>query len=466
MASKWTPACLLFSIIFLCASSNAQVRLPHLLTDNMVLQQQSEVHLWGWASPGEKVWITPSWSNQTDSVIATRDAKWQIKLKTPAAGGPHTITFKASNTIRLENVMTGEVWFLSGQSNMEWSAMNNNDQAIAEAPQANNPQIRLFHIPKNTAAYPQDDCPATWKVCNPEDMRRFSALGYFFGKKLHQELQVPIGLINASWGGTAAEVWTPREVVESDIELKEAAAGLSATPWWTNTPGAAYNAMVAPILLYRIAGALWYQGESNTGNAQLYTRLFTSMISSWRKAWNQEFPFYFVQIAPFAYGQPLVGAKLREAQSQSTFLPKTGMVVISDLVDNVKDIHPQNKKDVAERLARWALAETYLKSTPAYRSPSYDYMLAEPGKIRIFFRNAPNGLTTRNGNPTDFQVAGDDRKFYNATAKIEGSTVVVSAPEVKNPVAVRFGFSNESIPNLFSKEGLPVDLFRTDQWKE
>ncbi|MFM2146743.1 MAG: hypothetical protein RL732_1579, partial [Bacteroidota bacterium] len=355
-------------------------------------------------------------------------------------------------------------WLLSGQSNMEWSALNNNKQAIDEATAANNPQIRLFHIPKTTANSPQEDCPATWKECNSDDMKRFSAIGYFFGKRLQQELNVPVGLINASWGGTAAEVWTPSEIVEKDIELMEAASQLNAVPWWPHIPGAAYNAMIAPITPFRIVGTLWYQGESNTGQSSLYTRLFTAMIKSWRGQWGYEFPFYFVQIAPFAYEKPLSGALLREAQTQSTFLPQTGMVVISDLVDDVKDIHPQKKKEVANRLFALAMAENYQKPAGPYRSPIYEKMTVENGKVRISFKFAENGLIAQNGGPSEFTIAGDDRVFHKATATIEGSTILVSAPEVKNPVAVRFGFTNTSLPNLFSREGIPVNLFRTDKW--
>lgn len=458
----------LFSLVFVLVAVSqgfTQVRLPNVLSSNMVLQRDATLTLWGWSAPSEKVTITTSWNGQSVSATATRDAKWQVSIKTPGAGGPYSITFSASNTIKLENVMIGEVWLLSGQSNMEWSANNNNKQAQDEAPNANNPNIRFFHIPKSTADFPQDDVAATWKTSNPEDMKRFSAIGYFFGKQLQQELNIPIGLINASWGGTAAETWIPKERVLGDIQFNEAARTLNETPWWPVTPGAAYNAMIAPVTNFRIAGTLWYQGESNTGQPFLYTRLFTTLINSWREARQDVFPFYFVQIAPFTYGQPLQGAYLREAQTNSTFLPKTGMTVISDLVDNIKDIHPQLKKEVAERLARRALAEVYGKNVGAYQSPLYESMAVEAGKIRIRFSDAPNGLISKGGEPTEFTIAGDDRVFYKAVAKIEGSTVIVSAPEVKNPVAVRFGFTNEAMPNLFSKEGLPVNLFRTDTWQ-
>lgn len=445
-------------------SAKAAVRLPSIYSSHMVLQQNSKMTFWGWAAPSESIEIQFSWNGKTEKVTATRDAKWQIQINTPAAGGPFTISFKASNTIVLEDVMIGEVWLCSGQSNMEWSSLNGNKQAIEEVPQANNPNIRLFNVPKTTANYPQDDCYASWKTCTPEEMKSFSAVGYFFGKKLQKDLNVPIGLINASWGGTAAEVWTPAPVIEQSVEFKQALALSGATPWWPIDAGKAYNAMIAPLTQYTIAGALWYQGESNTSKAESYSRLFTDMIKSWRKAWDIDFPFYYVQIAPFTYGTPFEGALLREAQTKSMWLPKTGMVVISDLVDNIQDIHPQNKVDVATRLANWALAETYGKKSIIYRSPQYKAMRVEGTRIVVQFDFAPSGLISKNGAITGFEVAGDDRQFYPATAVIEGSNVILTCPQVKVPAAIRFGFSNTSMPNLFSKEGLPVDMFRTDGW--
>lgn len=451
-------------LLFIYNMGIAEIRLPAIIGNNMVLQQQAKVNLWGWGGPGEKISVTNSWNNTIDSSTSTSDGWWKLVIQTPAAGGPYTITFTATNVIRLENVLIGEVWVCSGQSNMEWSAMNNNKQSLEEAPAATNKEIRFFHIPRTTSDFPQDDCHAGWKVCNPEDMKRFSSVGYFFGKKLQTTLQIPVGLINTSWGGTPAEVWTPKEIIEKDNDLLTAANKISPNPWGPTTAGKTYNAMIAPITNFCIAGTIWYQGETNTGTAYMYSKLFTSMITGWRKAWNKEFPFYFVQIAPFAYGTEYSCPLLREAQTNSMALPGTGMVVISDLVDNVNDIHPQNKRDVAIRLANLALAETYHKNVASYKFPLYKNMKVENDRIRIFFDNVPNGLLTKNGEASDFVIAGSDKVFYKATAKIDGNTIVVLAKEVKNPVAVRFGFKNRSIPNLFSTEGLPVNLFRTDNW--
>ena len=441
----------------------AEIRLPAIIGSNMVLQQKAEVKLWGWGNPGEKVFISLGWKTEKDSTVCTRDGNFLITVKTPAAGSAYTLVFQGENKIILENVLIGEVWLCSGQSNMEWSALNNNQQAIAEAPNANNNQIRFFHIPKSTSDYPQDDTRAGWKVCNPEDMRKFSAIGYFFGKKLNRELSVPVGLINASWGGTPAEVWTPKEVFVEDAGLSEASKKAGVTPWWPYIPGKTFNAMIHPITNFAIAGAIWYQGESNTSTAYQYTKLLSAMINNWRRYWGIDFPFYYVQIAPFAYGTEYQGAALREAQSKLD-ISSTGMVVISDLVDNVNDIHPQNKVDVATRLADLALAKTYQKKSGPYLYPEFGGMKVEGSKVTIQFTHSETGLISKNGEPKEFEVAGADKVFYPAAAKIVGTTVVLQAKEVKQPEAVRFGFKNKAMPNLFSKEGLPVNLFRTDSW--
>ncbi|HRQ49196.1 MAG TPA: sialate O-acetylesterase [Agriterribacter sp.] len=456
-----------FMLTALSFEGFANIRLPGVLSNNMVLQQQSTVNLWGWSAPGEKIFITTSWSTITDSTMASGDAKWDIAVKTPAAGGPYTITFKGNNTVVLHNIMVGEVWVCSGQSNMEWSSLNGLPQIEAGLPNSANTNIRFFHIPKTTALTPQEDCAATWAECNPETLKSFSAVAYYFGKQLQQKLNVPIGLINTSWGGTPAEVWTPEEAVEKDPELKAAAATIGATNWWPNAPGRAYNAMIAPVTPFNIAGAVWYQGESNTGTASTYKKLMITLIDSWRKDWNRDIPFYYVQIAPFAYGNKNIGALLREAQTQTLTHPNTGMAVITDLVDNVKDIHPKNKQDVGYRLAAWALAETYHKEGLAYKSPMYKNMVVNKNKVTVYFNNAPNGLVVTGGEKkaTEFYIAGEDKNFLPADVKIEGDHVILSNKQIKNPVAVRFAFSNTAIANIFSKEGLPVNPFRTDNWE-
>jgi sialate O-acetylesterase len=273
-------------------------------------------------------------------------------------------------------------------------------------------------------------------------------------------------VINASWGGTPAEVWTPANEINNDQSLKEAAEKQKESLWWPVAPGLAFNAMIYPLTNFAIAGAIWYQGESNTGTAATYKKLFTTMIGSWRQSWQKEFPFYYVQIAPYTYGEKNISALLREQQTATLSYPKTGMVVITDLVDNVKDIHPQNKKDVAERLANWALAETYRQNMPVYKSPMFKNLEINKDKAILLFDNAPNGFIIKGGDKaTEFYIAGDDKNFLPADVKLEKDRIIVFNKQIKNPVAVRFGFSNTAMPNLFSKEGLPVAPFRTDNWE-
>ena len=456
---------LALSALLLVLTSYADVRLPSIIGSHMVLKQKTKVKLWGWSAPGEKISIKSGWDTTTYQTTANRGARWELEISTPAAGGPYSLSIKGNNEIVLEDVMIGEVWLCGGQSNMEWSGSQSLAQSLEEAPNANNTSIRFFYVPKSTSAFPQDHIDgARWVVCNPKDMKAFSAIGYFFGKELHAKKGFPVGLINSNWGGTPAEVWTPADIVLNDPDLRAAADKLAPTPWWPHYRGEAYNAMIHPLTSFQLSGVLWYQGESNVTTHYGYRRLFTSMIDAWRKAWGKNFPFYFVQIAPYTYGdQHINGALLREAQTQTLALPGTGMVVVSDLVDNVKDIHPKLKKEVAARLANYALGELYGVSGISYKSPLYASHQVEKDKIRISFDHVPTTLVAKGGAPTDFYIAGADGAFVPATAKIEGKTVVVSSKQVKEPVHVRFGFTNTAMPNLFSAEGLPVNLFRTDK---
>jgi len=456
---------LFVSLLVLSIISKADIRLPNIINNNMVLQQQSDVKLWGWASPGEKIYITTSWNQKTDSIITTRDANWMLKVPTPAAGGPYNITFKGNNKIILDNVLIGEVWVCSGQSNMEMSFGWGLPDIKAELASATNDNIRFFTIPKTTSSYPQDNCGGDWVKCDSTTLKNFSAAGYFFGKKLNNTLHVPVGLISSNWGGTPAEVWTPAEVVNNDPELKAAAAKQQPSNGWPYTPGATFNGMIAPITNYNIAGTIWYQGESNTAAPDTYAALFTNLIGSWRKAWNKEFPFYYVQIAPFSYGNQFVSAILREQQTKAMTYPNVGMVVITDLVDDIKNIHPKDKHDVGYRLADWALSETYHNGNIAYKNPMFKSMSVDKQKAILTFDNAANGFITKGKSITDIYIAGADRIFYPATAKIKNNTLIVSSKQVAHPAAVRFGFSNTAMPNLFSKEGLPVNPFRTDDWE-
>jgi sialate O-acetylesterase len=457
-----------FLIIMSCtAKLFAVIRLPPIMSRNMVLQQNSQATLWGWADPSEHFTIACSWKNTVDSVTAFNSGKWKAKINTPSAGGPYTITIKGRfNTIVLENILIGEVWICSGQSNME---MSNTQQIKDELPNSKNDNIRFFTVAKTTSEYPQDFADGKWVSCNEETLRRFSAAGYFFGKKLHQELNVPIGLIQSAWSGTPVELWEPNEVIESDPVMKEAATKIKDVTYRPNKPGLIYNAMIYPISNYTIAGTIWYQGEGNTPRAYAYEKMFTGMIGAWRKQFDQDFPFYYVQIAPYAsYATPYEAALLMEQQTHSLSYPKTGMVVITDLVDNLKSQHPLNKLDVGLRLANIALAETYRKNipVPVYKNPVYKKMEVSKGKINLYFDNAPNGFMVKgDGRPTEFMIAGSDQNFLPADVEIKKDRIIVSNKQINNPVAVRFSFSNIGMSNVFNKEGLPINPFRTDNWE-
>ncbi|MCY3020984.1 MAG: sialate O-acetylesterase [Planctomycetota bacterium] len=487
---------------------SAELKLPAILGNNMVLQRGVETPLWGGADANEK--ITAKLGDKSVTATAGADGKWLVKLPAMPAGGPQDIVIEGAEnrTVSLKNVLFGEVWVCSGQSNMEM-AVQSCEKAQEDIAAASFPQIRLFTVAKAAVGTPQPDCRGQWQECSPQTVRGFSAAGYFFGVELHKTLGVPIGLINTSWGGTPAESWASRQGLDSEPSCKqmvehwdricadfneekakqtyeqqlkawnEAAARAKAdkrpappnkpnysdpraNPW---RPCALYNGMIAPLVPFAIAGAIWYQGESNVGRAVQYRTLFPAMIKSWRTAWaRDDLPFYFVQIAPYRYGQlnGLAYAELCESQLLTIKnLPNTGMAVISD-VGNVKNIHPGNKKAVGRRLALWALAKTYGRKEMVY----YKSMKVEGDKIRVSFDYVGGGLASRDGKDlTCFAIAGDDQRFEPAAATIDGDTVVVRANGVLKPVAVRFAWHETAEPNLMNKEGLPASLFRTDEWK-
>ncbi|RYZ28013.1 MAG: sialate O-acetylesterase [Chitinophagaceae bacterium] len=456
----------LFLIYFLtvCFLANANIRLPAVLSSNMVLQRNSAVKLWGWADPNEKVVINTSWNNNIDSTKGDANAKWEIIVQTPEAGGPYTITINGYNIIILQNILVGEVWVCSGQSNMEMNYMWGLPQMKADIPSALNKNIRFFQVPKNTAANPQEQGVGTWMLCDSNTVKHFSAVAYYFGKKLNANLNVPVGLIHASWGGTPAEVWTPSEKVAEDQTLRQAAEKLNPSNNWPIAPGSTFNAMIAPLHHFSIAGAIWYQGESNTGTANTYHQLFTTMITSWREKWSNQFPFYFVQLAPFKYGNNLIGAQLREAQLKSLALANTGIVVTTDLADDTADIHPRNKRDVGIRLANLALLKTYGQPIKSALSPMYKQMAIANNKATLTFDNAEDGLMHSGKSINGFFVAGADKSFHHAEAKIIGNSIVIWSKNVANPTAVRYAFTNTAIGNIFSKGGMPLSPFRTDDW--
>lgn len=634
--------------IMFAPAAYSDVRLSALFCNGVVLQQKSDAPIWGWASPGEKITINASWQKEEISTAANEKGDWKAILKTPQAGGPYIIKVKGQNEIVLSDVLIGEVWFCSGQSNMEvsigWLGTDRSKKDIAEA---NNPLIRIFDIKDKYSAYEEKECAgewSPWRTVTPDNIQWFSAVGYYFGKRLQENLNVPIGLISSHWGGTPAESWTdlnsvkrfqrfekPAEIltgireknedsdtafknildqwlakvaVEDDgIKNKWFAADADAADWsqmnqptwwgsselkgihgivwfrkeftlpmdaepvdlelnlgkiddidsvWLNGnyigttigcdvtriykipaaflskgkniiavrvidtggdggfvseakdlkicqagkdlqflagqwqykagnpktdwqvpsftainqnfPSALFNAMVAPVIPFRIAGALWYQGEANVGLPMEYRELFPAMIEGWRKKWGQgSFPFYYVQIAPWEYGDMWFSQALREAQMLTLSLPNTGMAVTMDIGDE-KDIHPRNKHDVGDRLARWALNKNYGRTDIVFSGPLYKEMKIEGNSIRLFFDYAEGGLVAKGGELTDFTIAGEDKKFVSAKAVIDGNTIVVSGEQVEKPISVRFAWKNWVQLNLFNAANLPASSFRTDDW--
>ncbi len=453
-------------LCFLTVDSNAwaKVRLPNIIGSHMVLQQKSKVKLWGWAAASETITIKTTWDTTTYKAVANNGAQWESEINTPAAGGSYTITIEGENKIVLEDVLIGEVWVCSGQSNMEWSGDQDLKESIDEAPKANQPEIRLFYVTKSTALYPQDNLEGKWVVCSPESMIHFSAIGYFFGKKINSSIKTPVGLINSNWGGTPAETWTPAYVIEKDPIIKKGAESLGQYAWWPSNTAIAYNAMIAPLTKFSISGVLWYQGESNVSSYYSYEQLFTGMIDAWRAAWNKNFPFYFVQIAPYTYGNNINGALLRETQTKASRHPNTAMVVVSDLVPDTTNIHPTLKIEVANRLANIALKNIYNQNIGVVNGPLYESMQIEKEKAILSFSNMGTGLMCKDKELNHFEIAGADQLFVPGTAKIVGDKIVVTNKNIKAPVAVRYAFNNTAIGNVFNKEGLPLNLFRTDNW--
>lgn len=479
---------ILFSVALLqigSVSLRAEVTLPSIISDGMVLQQQMATPIWGWADPGERV--TVSINQQSKSVAADAGGKWMVKLDPMEANAEGTkLKIEGSNTVEVQQVLVGEVWICSGQSNMEWSVANslNAKQEIAAA---DHPMIHLFNVPGHTTSdKPKDKCPGQWEVCSPQSVRGFSAVGYFFGRRLSQELKVPIGLVGSNWGGTRIEPWVSLDGFRSVPELSKQAADVEKL--WSEggkvgsgTPSAIYNAMIHPLAPYAMRGGIWYQGESNGNEGISYHHKKTALINGWRKLFNPDLAFYWVQLADFRTSneKPEGGdgwAKLRDAQRTSLNIDNTGMAVIHD-IGNAKDIHPRNKQDVGWRLSQWALHQNYGRDDLVPAGPLYKSQKIEDDTIRLSFDHVGKGLMVgkknglepaqedENGTLGRFAISGADKVWHWADAVIDGNTVVVSSKEVSKPVAVRYGYTmNPRGANLYNKEGIPASPFRTDNW--
>ncbi|KOS05852.1 sialate O-acetylesterase [Flavobacterium akiainvivens] len=451
----------LFTLLSLPAITHARITLPAFFNDNMVLQRNATVKIWGWANTGEEVILTTGWDNAVYKVKANNQAQWNLTINTPGAGGPYTLNFKGYNQINLKNVMLGEVWLVSGQSNMEWTANSGIDNAYAEVAQANYPDIRFFTVAKVTADAPQLNLPGDWQVCTPETMKYATAIGYFFAQKVHKDLEnVPVGIINTSWGGTPAEIWFPVEDVAKDPVVAEAASKLKPAIYGPTEPGRTWNAMVNPLAGFKIAGVLWYQGESNVGST-VYNKTLGALINSWRTAWGYEFPFYFVQIAPYKYGEGDWGVQIRNSQRLVlNEVANTAMAVISD-IGNINDIHPRDKKSVGIRLANMALTKIYKVNNNLVESPLFKALTIKGNTAEISFDNA-KGLYFKGKTSNLFEVAGQDGVFHPAKAKIKKDKVYLISKNVKTPVYVRFAWGNTAEADIFNSANLPASSFTTE----
>ena len=466
---KLSFVCVFFTIFVLVAS--ADVKLPTIFSDNMVLQQQSQVAVWGWAKPNAGVSVTGSWNKKSYSVKSDAQGYWRLKIETPAASfTPYTLTISDGKAVTLKNILIGEVWVCSGQSNMEMPMKGFGNEPIAGGPEAiimsSNPGIRCFTVTKVSKAAPQDDCKGTWEIAAPNTTPNFTATGYFFGRLLNQALNVPIGLIHTSWGGSRIEAWMSPSAMK-DIPGKPIPATDADITNTIGSPTVLYNGMIYPILGYGIRGAIWYQGESNRDEPALYIKMFDAMVREWRNLWGVgEFPFYYCQIAPYFYGGGTNSGYIREAQAKGMITtPNTGMAVLMD-AESIRSIHPPKKRDAGERMALWALAKTYGMDRMHYRSPEVKSLEIE-GRVAIltFDFVGGSGLTTYGKELLNFQVAGENKRFAPAKAALAGNKVYVFSPSVPNPVAVRYCWDDTSGTELFTVEGnLPVSSFRTDEW--
>jgi sialate O-acetylesterase len=509
---RWSNSGLALGLVLaavLSAPAAADVSLPNVIGDHMVLQRGRRIPIWGWASAGERV--TVELAGNKARTRADARGEWRVDLPKLKAGGPHTLTVSGKNAIVRNNILVGEVWIGSGQSNMEFALVHARGGPAAAAA-AKYPKIRLFHVPKGLSGIPKRDVDAAWQPCTPQSARMFSAVLYFFGRRLHKRLDVPVGLIAAAWGGTRVEPWTPppgfarvkrlaylSEGIRKEqlayldrVEelVKQSEEGLKGVKAWLKParraakadallppappvrlpdhslairgkPAGMYNAMIHPLVPFAVRGVIWYQGESNLNDGMLYCHKMRALIEGWRHAWdNDELSFYWAQLAPYIYWRdPHLLPRIWEAQAAAMSIPRTGMAVLTDIGD-LRDIHPRNKQDVGKRLALWALARDYGKDV-VYSGPLFKSMKVEGKAIRVVFDHVGSGLESRDGKPlTHFEI-GRDRHFVPARAVIDGETVVVSSDAIAKPTTVRFAWHERAMPNLRNKEGLPAGPFRT-----
>jgi len=490
-------------LLLLAATGIAEVKLPKVLSDHVVLQRNAPIHIWGWADPGEQV--TVSLLSAKQSAVADDLGKWSVYLAPQPAGGPYTITIQGNNTITISDVLIGDVWFASGQSNMEMplkgfpgsAVLKNGDEEIANS---NQPQIHLLRVHTRPSDHPLPDLAdpdEVWTLCTPDTAANFSAVAYFFGREIQQQEKVPIGLIDDTWGGTPAEAWISMDGISADSSLmpvfrtwsemanetsdipamlarekreddaaKKAGAPLPKHSWHPNplsyAPAFLYNGMIAPFIEFSIKGVIWYQGETNSGGsrAPMYFKVFPALISDWRSKWGEgDFPFFFVQISSFGENKPETWGVVRDAQRRTLSLANTGMAVSLD-VGQADNVHPPDKQTVGHRLALAARDITYGEhiedSGPLFRQAT-----PEGAEIQVWF-DYGEGLTAKGGALTGFEVAGSDHRFVAADATIDGDHLVVSAAAIKTPLYVRYAWANFSTANLYNSAGLPASTFSSE----
>lgn len=468
------------AVILFSFSTHAQLKLPVLFSDNMVLQQQSNVAVWGWDDAGKSISIITSWNHKKYSIKTDASGKWKTKINTPIAGGPYFIEINdGKQTKKIQNVLIGEVWLCTGQSNMEMPMKGFKDIPILGSNDAilksTNANIRLIKIPRASKTTPQDTAKSTyWYEANPESVSNFSATGYYFGRLVNQILNnVPIGLISVNYGGSKVEAWMSSETLKefTGTNIPQPMDSIKSV---NQTPTVLFNGMLKPVIGYGIKGCIYYQGESNYDEPEKYQSLFTAMVKEWRTLWQEgDFPFYYVQIAPFNYaslppyysGGKYNSAFLRDAQRLSLkTIPNSGMVSLMDIGEE-NSIHPMHKQEGGERLAYLALAKTYGIKGFGDGCPLFDTLIINKNIATVKFLNSKNGLTSFGKELTRFEIAGADKVFYPATAVINKGSVSASSPLVKEPVAVRYAFKDFTKGDLYNTEGLPAASFRTDNWE-
>ena len=467
----------LFNLLFL-QSIHAEVELPAVISSNMVLQRNTTVKVWGWADAQEKIIINTSWLNEAINIEADNEGTWQTEIKTTNSKEPQTIKIKSQTSdILLENILFGEVWLCSGQSNMQQPLKGYNGQptyggTMAVAKSAN-PNLRLFTVDRVGSKTPVQDVEkyTAWQEAGPDNVLDFSAVAYFFGQQLQEILDVPVGLIHTSWGGSSVQAWISKEVMNGyqNVNLDE----VDITQRTNHIPTALFNAMIHPLVPFTIKGALWYQGESNRGEPEVYKKLFPAMVKDWRTRWGiGDFPFYYVQIAPYLYGNNDAfqtvdnSAFIRETQLQCLdLIPNSGIAITMDIGDD-ECIHPPQKKEVADRLLFNALNQTYGYKTVDYAAPIFDSLEEKDGGLVLKFKNAETGLFAYD-NLEGFEIAGEDKVFYPADAEIiNRMNLLVKSGDVHSPVAVRYAWKNWIVGTLYDTNLLPASSFRTDNWDD